>query len=81
LTLFKGQLSFIQYIPSKRHRFGIKTFIICDCETGYVLDFIVHTGATTEIVPDCKFGVSSAVVMTLMEKYLPKGHTLWIDNW
>jgi hypothetical protein len=51
LTLFKGRLLFKQYIPSKRHRFGIKTFVICDCETGYVLDFIVYTGATTEIVP------------------------------
>lgn len=37
LTLFKGRLSFIQYIPSKRHRFGIKSFVICDCETGYIL--------------------------------------------
>jgi hypothetical protein len=33
LTLFKGRLAFIQYIPSKKHRFGIKTFVICDCET------------------------------------------------
>jgi hypothetical protein len=81
LTLFKGRLSFIQYIPSTRHRFGIKIFVICDCETRYVLDFIVYTGATTEIVPDRKFGVSGAVVMTLMEKYLQKGHTLWLDNW
>jgi hypothetical protein len=80
LTLFKGRLSFIQYTPSKRHRFGIKTFVICDCETGYVLYFILYTGATTEIVPDREFGVSGAVVMTLMEKYLQKGHTLWIDN-
>jgi hypothetical protein len=48
-------ISFIQYIPSKGHRFGIKTFIICDCKTGYVLDSIVYTEASTEIVPDREF--------------------------
>jgi hypothetical protein len=81
LTLFKGRLAFIQYIPTKRHRFGIKTFVICDCETGYILDFIVYTGASTEIVPEREFGISGAVVKTLMGNYLRKGHTLWIDNW
>jgi hypothetical protein len=45
------------------------------------LDFIVYTGATTEIEPGREFWVSGAVVMTLMEKYLQKGHTLWMDNW
>jgi hypothetical protein len=45
------------------------------------LDFIVYTGATTEIGPGREFGVSDTVVMALMEKYLQKGHTLWMDNW
>jgi hypothetical protein len=31
LMLWKGRLSFKQYIPSKRRRFGIKIFILCDC--------------------------------------------------
>ncbi|KAJ8932841.1 hypothetical protein NQ314_014400 [Rhamnusium bicolor] len=35
LVLFKGRISFRQYIPSKRHRFGIKFFVLADCETGY----------------------------------------------
>lgn len=35
---WKGRLSFKQYIPSKRHRFGIKMFILCDCASGYLLD-------------------------------------------
>jgi hypothetical protein len=43
------------------------------------LDFIVHTGVTTEIEPGREFGVSG--VMALMETYLQKGHTVWMDNW
>ncbi|XP_045586945.1 piggyBac transposable element-derived protein 4-like [Procambarus clarkii] len=41
LVLFKGRLAFKQYIPSKRHRFGLKFFMLCDCETGIVLDMIL----------------------------------------
>ncbi|KAJ8353464.1 hypothetical protein SKAU_G00210310 [Synaphobranchus kaupii] len=36
LMLWKGRLGFWQYIPSKRHRFGIKFFVLCDVVTGYV---------------------------------------------
>ena len=32
LMLWKGRLAFKQYIPSKRHRFGIKSFELVDCE-------------------------------------------------
>ncbi|XP_069187203.1 piggyBac transposable element-derived protein 4-like [Procambarus clarkii] len=41
LVLFKGRLAFKQYIPSKRDRFGLKFFVLCDCETGIVLDMIL----------------------------------------
>ena len=37
LVLWKGRLSFKQYIPSKRHRFGVKLFMLCDCDTEFVL--------------------------------------------
>jgi hypothetical protein len=81
LMLFKGRLHFLQYIPSKRHRFGIKVFVLSDCETGYIQDFIMYTGANTDLVPEREFGISGAVVQTLMQKYLKKGHNLWLDNW
>lgn len=81
LMLRKGRLVFKQYIPSKRHRFGIKLFILCDVETGYVSDFIVYTGSETEINIIENLGISGSVVTTLLEPYLNKGHTLFCDNW
>lgn len=82
LLLFKGRISFRQYIPSKRHRFGVKFFVMVDCETGYILDFIIYTGASTEIkVIDDELGISGNVVMTLTEPYWDKGHRLYTDNW
>lgn len=40
LLLFKGRLLFRQYIPSKRHRFGVNFVVMVDCETGYILDLL-----------------------------------------
>jgi len=49
LLLWKGRLSFKQFIRTKRHSFGIKLFILCDVETDFILDFIIYTGKTTDI--------------------------------
>lgn len=81
LLKFKGRLSFKQFIPSKRSRFGIKTYVLCDCETGYVLDFIVYTGKDSEIYNTEDLGISGAIVTTLLTPYLNKGHLLFVDNW
>lgn len=48
LVLWKGRLSFKQFIKTKRHRFGIKIFVLCDVETDFILDIILYTGSTTE---------------------------------
>jgi hypothetical protein len=55
--------------------------ILCDCETKYILDFVVYTGADTEIEMIHNLGVSGSIVMTLMKHYLQKGHILYVDNW
>ncbi len=81
LMLWKGRLCFKQYIASKRHRFGVKLFILCDCETGAILDFIVYTGANTEMTTFDDLGISGSIVMTLLQPYLGKGHSVFLDNW
>jgi len=78
---FKGRL-FLQIIPSKRNRFEIKSFVLCDCKTGYIQDFIVYTGIGTTIGTEHKdYGKSGSIVMSLLESYLGKGHILYVDNW
>ncbi|CAK9809268.1 PiggyBac transposable element-derived protein 4 [Anthophora quadrimaculata] len=82
LLLFKGRLFFKQYIQSKRNRFGIKSFVLCDCSTGYVLDVTVYTGSTSEVQAfSAKLGKADNIVATLMQPYLGKGHQLFVDNW
>lgn len=82
LVLWKGRLSFKQFIKTKRHRFGIKLFVLCDVETDFILDFIIYTGAETRLLPyDANIGISGAVVKTLIASYLNKGYNLYTDNW
>lgn len=81
LVLWKERLSFKQFIKSKRHRFGIKLFVLCDVETDFILD-IIYIGAETRLLQcDKNIGISGAVVITLMAPYLKKGHNLYTDNW
>ena len=81
LILFKGRLALKKYIPSKRHRFGIKLFVMCDCETGMILDLIVYTGTDIDIPANDPHGVSGAVVKTVMQRLFGKGHVAYLDNW
>jgi hypothetical protein len=57
-----------------------KIYKICESESGYCLGFDIYTGKkpneATEGMP-----TSEAVVMNLMEPYLDKGHTVFVDNW
>lgn len=70
LVPYKGRISFKQYIPSKRGRFGIKLFVLCDCRTGYILDFVIYIGSATKVHYDKELGVPGSIVMTLMQSYL-----------
>ena len=44
LMLWKGRLGWKQFIRTKRARFGIKSFDLCECKTGYVYDSSIYTG-------------------------------------
>lgn len=81
LMLFKGRLSWVQYIPLKRARFGVKLFVLAEAESGYIHNTIVCTGKST--IFDQKYenyGVATKSVMTLVEPFLGKGYYVIADN-
>ncbi|KAG8224460.1 hypothetical protein J437_LFUL003183 [Ladona fulva] len=83
MPLWKGRLSFRQYLPLKASKFGIKTFELCESESGYLWSVLVYTGKDTAIKsPYVKSYTSkrATVVMKLVEPLLGKGYTLWMDN-
>lgn len=84
LTLWKGRLGFKQYIPLKASKFGIKTFELCESASGYTWNFLVYTGKDSDFqstLTDKNTLKSTAIVMSLLEPILDKGHTVWMDNW
>ncbi|KAK9744130.1 Transposase IS4 [Popillia japonica] len=73
---FRGHLSFRQYTPNKRHRYGIKVFQLC-VAGGQTWTLKVYAGKekTHEIA------VSEKVGIELMDGFLDSGRTLYTDNW
>lgn len=77
LLLFRGRLCFRQYIPNKKARYGIKLYELCTPD-GFVVNILIYAGKGT--VTDENKGHAFAVVEKLMENYLDKGHTIYMDN-
>ena len=78
LMKFRGRLAYVQCNRSKRARFGIKIYKICDSNNGYCNSFRIYTG--NDII-DASWPASTNVVMHMCESLFNKGHTLYIDNW
>lgn len=81
LMLWRGNILFRQYIPSKCHRFDLKLFIRCDCKTRFAKYLVLYTGAATEVTKDMSLGLSGAVVKTFTDPFLDNNHVLFVDNW
>lgn len=81
LMLYKGRLSWIQYIPLKRARFGIKLYLLCESKSGYLYATIIYTGKGT-IINNTKqdMPMSSQVVLSLLQSLLGVGYCLTTDN-
>lgn len=73
---FRGRLAFKQYIPNKKHKFGVKLFKVC-VKGGYTYKAEIYSGKLND-----KTGtVSETVVMRLMDGLLDSGRRLFCDNW
>lgn len=82
LIAYKGRLGWKQYIPTKRARFGIKLFQLCESESGYIWNSFIYTGKGTYCHEDYEaYGLSTKSVMTLIHDLKGQGYTLATDNY
>ncbi|XP_025205105.1 piggyBac transposable element-derived protein 4-like [Melanaphis sacchari] len=72
---FRGRLKFRQYIPSKRHKYGVKLFKVCDVN-GFTFKIIIYEGKQS--IAGQSLG--ETIVLSLCEKYLEEGRTVVTDN-
>jgi len=87
LVKCKGRIGIRQFIPSKRNRFGIKTYSVVDEKTGFVINSIIYEGKASsknyEVVsPSIKkrFGHGGGIILHLCEPFLGKNRTVFADN-
>lgn len=56
LLPYRGRCPFLQYIPSKPDRYGIKIWALCDSETSYAWNMQVYTGKDRNCRPEVNQG-------------------------
>jgi len=84
LRKFKGRLSFKQYVPFKRARFGIKFFGVCDNATKHLVNYVPYLGKHSNIglqEHKKKFGLGGAVVLHLVKDFTHCFRKICFDNW
>ena len=76
LVHFRGRTILRQYIPNKKHKYGLKFYKLCSVE-GYTWNFIIYKGKG-----DTFLGAShgDSIVQALMEGLLNEGRILYVDN-
>lgn len=77
LVLWRGRLQFRQYIKGKRHKFGIKLYILTEY-TGIIQKLIVYGGSQDRTIGGRDH--TQKVVLKLMESHMNTGHALYMDN-
>ena len=73
----KCRVSFIQYMPKKPKKFGIKLWALADSEKGYCSHFQVYTGRVENAPEE---GLPNRVVSDLSQDFHNQGYHLYMDN-
>ncbi|XP_047103881.1 piggyBac transposable element-derived protein 4-like [Schistocerca piceifrons] len=77
MILWRGRLLFRQYIKNKKHKYGIKLYILTT-PTGMVLKFAVYTGMLDDLGGR---GHAQKIVLHLLDEKLNAGHHVYMDNY
>ena len=51
---FKGRLGFIQYMPKKPQKWGMKAFVLSDSHNGYMYNWHLYTGTKNVCTRVCE---------------------------
>ena len=71
------RVGFIQYMPNKPQRFGIKVWALADSRNAYLCNFQIYTGKHENTM---ELGLSYRAVYDLTQPYLNNGYKLYTDN-
>ena len=75
---FKGRLSWIQYMPKKPTKWGMKAWVLADSTNGYVYNWKLYTGKETNNT--VKKGLAHRVVLELLQDLVGNTYEVYVDN-
>ncbi|KAG8235822.1 hypothetical protein J437_LFUL016135 [Ladona fulva] len=77
MVLWRGRLIFHQYIQGKKHKHGIKIYMLTE-PSGLVLRLHIYAGSADRDVGGA--GHTGKVVNHLLDDFKNKGHSIFLDN-
>lgn len=77
MVFWRGRLYFHQHIRTRRHKYGIKLYTLCD-PRGLILKCLVNCGALDDVGGT---GHAENVVLNLMQEKLNSGHSLYMNDY
>ncbi|KAK7893501.1 hypothetical protein WMY93_022653 [Mugilogobius chulae] len=72
MLLWRGRLVFKVYNPLKPVKYGIKSYILCDSQTGYCFNMKPYAGESTPL---------GDTVVQLLDRLSGHGYKLYMDNY
>ncbi|KAL8601478.1 hypothetical protein ACOMHN_000420 [Nucella lapillus] len=78
---FKGRCGFLQYMPAKPTKWGVKVWALCDADSFYMLNYSVYTGKINDLPAGSGEPLGDRVVKHLVEPLLHSWHTIYFDNY
>ena len=78
MVKFKGRLGFVQYMPQKPTKRGVKVWMAAGAHTGYVHNFEVYTGKNSN--EPHSTGLGSNVVLRLTRNLTNSYRHIYFDN-
>ena len=74
---FKGRLSFLQYMPKKPTKWGMKAWVLADSKTGYTWNWNLYAGKEDGDTDD---SLGTRVVLQLVKDLPPAEYHAYFDN-
>jgi hypothetical protein len=78
---FKGRCGFLQYLPAKPTKWGMKVWSCCDADSFYMLRLSLYTGKTNDVPAGSGDALGDRVVKHLCDPLLRQWHTIYFDNY
>ncbi|KAG5865977.1 hypothetical protein JTB14_011972 [Gonioctena quinquepunctata] len=76
MLLWRERLMFRQYIKNKKHKYGIKFYLLTE-STGTIMKIEIYTGAADDMGGERH---ATKIVLNLANNYLDQGYSLYMDN-